>query len=137
MSLDNAIKFAKNVGADKVPFRFQFPVDIKEEFEELSEKYKVSMTDMILGLIKSAIDEDRGLTNVSVVNIINKIEKLEEQYANLLKIHNDTGDDVIECSDGTIINIKADMEKLKFRIKILNNELEKRIKQWTLQFKEK
>jgi hypothetical protein len=29
------------------------------------------------------------------------------------------------------------MEKLKFRIKILNNELEKRIKQWTLQFKEK
>ena len=129
MSLDNAIKFAKNVSADKVPFRFQFPVDIKEEFEELSEKYKVSMTDMILGLIKSAIDEDRGLTNVSVVNIINKIEKLEEQYANLLKIHNDTGDDVIECSDGTIINIKADMEKLKFRIKILNNELEKRIKQ--------
>ena len=44
MSLDNAIKFAKNVGADKVPFRFQFPVDIKEEFEELCEKYKVSMT---------------------------------------------------------------------------------------------
>ena len=129
MSLDNAIKFAKNVSADKVPFRFQFPVDIKEEFEELCEKYKVSMTDMILGLIKSAIDEDRGLTNVSVVNIINKIEKLEEQYANLLKIHNDTGDDVMECSDGTIINIKADMEKLKFRIKILNNELEKRIKQ--------
>ena len=33
MSLDNAIKFAKNVSADKVPFRFQFPVDIKEEFE--------------------------------------------------------------------------------------------------------
>ena len=129
MSLDSAIKFAKNVGADKVPFRFQFPVDIKEDFEELCQKHNVSMTDMILGLIKSAIDEDTGLTNVSVVNIINKIEKLEEQYANLLKIHNDTGDDVIECSDGTIINIKADMEKLKFRIKILNNELEKRINQ--------
>ena len=87
MSLDSAIKFAKNVGADKVPFRFQFPVDIKEDFEELCQKHNVSMTDMILGLIKSAIDEDRGLTNVSVVNIINKIEKLEEQYANLLKIH--------------------------------------------------
>ena len=129
MSLDTAINFAKNIGAEKVPFRFQFPVDTKEEFEELCEKHNVSMTDMILGLIKSAIDEDRGLTNVSVVNIINKIEKLEEQYANLLKIHNDTGDDVIECSDGTIINISADMEKLKFRIKVLNNELEKRIKQ--------
>ena len=36
-----------------------------------------------------------------------------------------------------IAEIKADMEKLKFRIKVLNNELEKRIKQWTLQFKEK
>ena len=86
------------------------------------------MTDMILVLIKSSIDEDRGLTNVSVVNIINKIEKLEEQYANLLKIHNDTGDDVIECADGTIIYVSDDMEKLKFRIKVLNKELQRRTK---------
>ena len=40
----------------------------------------------------------------------------------------------LTTSDGNIIapkiiNISADMEKLKFRIKILNNELEKRIKQ--------
>ena len=126
MSLDNAIKFAKNVGADKVPFRFQFPVDIKEEFEELCEKYKVSMTDMILGLIKSAIDEDRGLTNVSVVNIINKIEKLEKEYINLEQIFNKTGDNELECTDGTIIHVADDMEKLRFRIKVLNKELQRR-----------
>lgn len=129
MSLDSAIKFAKNVGADKVPFRFQFPVDIKEDFEELCKKHNVSMTDMILGLIKSAIDEDRGLTNVSVVNIINKIEKLEKEYINLEQIFNKTGDNELECTDGTIIHVADDMEKLKFRIKVLNNELEKRIKQ--------
>ncbi len=62
MSLDNAIKYAKNISTNKVPFRFQFPVDIKEDFEQLCEKYKVSMTDMILGLIKSSIEEDRDLT---------------------------------------------------------------------------
>ena len=127
MSLDSALKFAKNVGAEKVPFRFQFPVDIKEDFEELCEKHNVSMTDMILGLIKTAVDEDRGLTNVSVVNIINKIEELEKQYANLSKIYNDTGDDIIECNDGTIFYVSDDMEKLRFRIKVLNNELQKRI----------
>ena len=43
------------------------------------------MTDMILGLIKSAIDEDRGLTNVSIVNIINKIEDLEKYRVLTLK----------------------------------------------------
>ena len=126
MSLDSAIKFAKNVGADKVPFRFQFPVDIKEDFEELCKKHNVSMTDMILGLIKSAIDEDRGLTNVSVVNIINKIEKLEKEYINLEQIFNKTGDNELECTDGTIIHVADDMEKLRFRIKVLNNELQKR-----------
>ncbi len=126
MSLDSAIKFAKNVGADKVPFRFQFPVDIKEDFEELCQKHNVSMTDMILGLIKSAIDEDRGLTNVSVVNIINKIEKLEKEYINLEQIFNKTGDNELECTDGTIIHVADDMEKLRFRIKVLNNELQKR-----------
>lgn len=129
MSLENALKFAKNIGAEKVPFRFQFPVDIKEDFEELCEKHNVSMTDMILGLIKSAIDEDRGLTNVSVVNIINKIEKLEKEYINLEQIFNKTGDNELECTDGTIIHVADDMEKLRFRIKVLNNELQKRINQ--------
>ncbi|MFW2568138.1 hypothetical protein [Aliarcobacter butzleri] len=129
MSLENALKFAKNIGAEKVPFRFQFPVDIKEDFEELCEKHNVSMTDMILGLIKSSIDEDRGLTNVSVVNIINKIEKLEKEYINLEQIFNKTGDSILECTDGTIIHVSDDMEKLKFRINVLNNELQKRINQ--------
>ena len=126
MSLDTAINFAKNIGAEKVPFRFQFPVDTKEEFEELCEKHNVSMTDMILGLIKSAIDEDRGLTNVSVVNIINKIEKLEKEYINLEQIFNKTGDNELECTDGTIIHVADDMEKLRFRIKVLNKELQRR-----------
>lgn len=128
MSLDSALKFAKNANAEKVPFRFQFPVDTKEDFEELCEKHNVSMTDMILGLIKSAIDEDRGLTNVSVVNIINKIEELEKEYDNLEQIFNKTGDSVLECTDGTIIHVTDNMEKLRFRIKVLNNELQKRTK---------
>ncbi|TLS99581.1 hypothetical protein [Aliarcobacter cibarius] len=126
MSLEDALKFAKNVGADKVPFRFQFPVDIKEEFEVLCDKHNVSMTDMILGLIKSAIDEDKGLTNVSVVNIINKLEELEKQYASLYKVYEDTGDDIIECTDGSVYHISDNMDKLRFRIKVLNKELERR-----------
>ncbi len=129
MSLDTAINFARNVGADKVPFRFQFPVDTKQEFEELCDKHGVSMTDMILGLIKSAIDEDRGLTNVSVVNIINKIEELEKGYDNLEQIFNKTGDRVLECTDGTIIHVSDDMDKLRFRINVLNKELQRRNKQ--------
>lgn len=128
MSLDTAINFARNVGADKVPFRFQFPVDTKQEFEELCDKHGVSMTDMILGLIKSAIDEDRGLTNVSVVNIINKIEELEKGYDNLEQIFNKTGDRVLECTDGTIIHVSDDMDKLRFRINVLNKELQRRNK---------
>ena len=128
MSLDSALKFAKNASAEKVPFRFQIPVDTKEEFEELCEKHNVSMTDMILGLIKSAIDEDRGLTNVSIVNIINKIEDLEKDYANLNEVYIKTGDSVLECTDGRIIYVEDDMEKLRFRIKVLNKELQRRSK---------
>lgn len=128
MSLDSALKFAKNIGAEKVPFRFQFPIDTKEEFEELCEKHKVSMTDMILGLIKSAIDEDRGLTNVSVVNIINKIEELEKEFNNLNEVYIKTGDRVLECIDGQIIHVEDDMDKLRFRIKVLNKELQRRTK---------
>lgn len=126
MSLESALKFAKNANAEKVPFRFQFPVDIKQEFETLCEKHGVSMTDMLLGLINSALDEDKGLTNVSVVNIINKIEDLEKEYDSLVKLYDKTGDRVIECTNGEIVYVASDMDKLKFRIDVLNNELKRR-----------
>lgn len=128
MSLERALRIAKNAGAEKVPFRFQFPLDTKEEFEELCEKHKVSMTDMILGLVKSAIDEDRGLTNVSVVNIINKIEVLEKEYQSLYEVYQKTGDDILTLTDGTDLYVTDGMEKLKFRIKMLNKELQRRNK---------
>ena len=128
MSLDTAINFAKNIGAEKVPFRFQFPVDTKEEFEELCEKHKVSMTDMILGLIKSAIDEDRGLTNVSIVNIINKIEELEKQLASHRSAFRHTEESVIECTDGSLYYVEKAIAETEFRIYALNKELQKRSK---------
>lgn len=126
MSLESALKFAKNVSAEKVPFRFQFPVDTKQEFEVLCEKNGVSMTDMVLGLINSALDEDKGLTNVSVVNIINKIEELEKSYDNLEDLYEKTGDRVIESTDGKVLYVVENMEKLKFRIHVLNEELKRR-----------
>ena len=54
------------------------------------------------------------------------IEKLEKEYINLEQIFNKTGDNELECTDGTIIHVADDMEKLRFRIKVLNNELQKR-----------
>lgn len=59
MSLDSALKFAKNASVEKVPFRFQFPIDKKDEFEKLCKKHNISMTYLILGLIQSAIDDDK------------------------------------------------------------------------------
>lgn len=59
MSLNNAVKFAKNKKVVKVPFRFQFPVDTKEEFKELCEKYDITMSNMILGLIENSILKDK------------------------------------------------------------------------------
>ena len=60
--------------------------------------------------------------------IINKIEKLEKEYINLEQIFNKTGDSILECTDGTIIHVADDMEKLRFRIKVLNKELQRRSK---------
>lgn len=128
MSLDSALKFAKNASAEKVPFRFQFPLDTKEEFEQLCEKHNVSMTDMILGLIKSAIDEDKGLTNVSVINIINKIEQLEKELDSHIRVFNETQESVINCVDGTDYYVEKEIEDTQFRIKVLNKELERRSK---------
>lgn len=129
MSLDSALKFAKNASAEKVPFRFQFPIDTKEEFEKLCQKHNVSLTDMILGLINSAIDEDNGLTNSSIVNIINKLEELEKEYYYLDELYRKTGDSVLECANGEVVYIEDGMDKIQFKMNVLNKELKRRMEQ--------
>lgn len=47
------------------------------------------MTDIIFGLINSAINEYKDLSNVSVLNIINKIEELDDRLNSRLKIYNE------------------------------------------------
>ena len=126
MSLESALKFAKKTTEEKIGYRFQFPISMKNEFEIICEKNGVSMTDMILGLINSAIDEDKGITNISIINLINKIENLEKEYDSLDEIYQKTGDSILSLSDGRDLYVTDNMDKLKFRIKILNKELEKR-----------
>lgn len=124
MSLESALNFAKNASEDKVPFRFQFPVSTKDEFEKLCNKNNVSMTDMILGLIISSINEDKGITDISTLNIVNKIEKLEISYKSLESVHNKTGEDILETTDGEIHYLITEMESIQLSLKALKRELE-------------
>lgn len=126
MSLEYALNFAKNASEDKVPFRFQFPVSTKDEFEKLCNKNNVSMTDMILGLIISSINEDKGITDISTLNIVNKIEKLETSYKSLESVHKKTGEDILETTDGEIHYLITEMESIQLSLKALKRELETR-----------
>ena len=126
MSLESALNFAKNASEDKVPFRFQFPVSTKEDFEKLCDKNNVSMTDMILGLIVSSINEDKGVTNISILNIVNKIDSLETSYKELDRVHRETGDDILETTDGKIHYLVDEMESIQLSLKALKRELETR-----------
>lgn len=129
MSLKQALSFAKNASEEKVPFRFQFPIQTKKEFEALCDKHGVSMTDMIMGLIQSSIDEDKGITEVATLNIIHKIEDLKEKNKELWRVYNDVGDESIELANGEIINFTYEIDSNALSIDALNAELKKRSKQ--------
>ncbi len=100
MSLKQAINFARNASEEKVPFRFQFPVHTKDEFDCLCEKHNVTMSDMILGLIQSSIDEDKGISEVGTLNIVNKIGDLEKYLKEVNRMFIETNGESIECVDG-------------------------------------
>ena len=109
MSLNNALKFAKNKKVVKVPFRFQFPVDTKEEFKELCEKYDITMSNMILELIKNSIRKDKE-------DIANELITF---LKGLLIGKNGSGITVLE--DGTS---QAVVDRLYVKIKAVFDELE-------------
>lgn len=129
MSLKTALEFAKNASEEKVPFRFQFPVHTKKEFEALCEKYGVSMTDMIMGLIQSSIDEDKGITEIDTLNIVNKIERLQTYLKEAKRMLVETTDGLLEDTNGVQYDFNYEIESTELKIKVLENELKKRSNQ--------
>ena len=128
MSLESALNFAKTANEEKMGYRFQFPISMKNEFESICEKNGVSMTDMILGLISSAIDESKGLSDSTTLSIVNKIEQLEDKYNKLYDFHIQIEEDEITDNNGNTIHIKLDLDSLKIKIDALKLELKKRNK---------
>ncbi|CAA6806048.1 MAG: Unknown protein [uncultured Campylobacterales bacterium] len=126
MSLKNALNYAKKANEEKMGYRFQFPLSMKEEFELLCNKSSVNMTDMILGLIQSAIDEDKGLYDVPTLNIINKLNVLEESFADLHHLHVNQGEQIITLDNGKDIILEDELTSLKLKINALKRELQKR-----------
>ena len=128
MSLENAVNFAKRANEEKMGYRFQFPLSLKEEFETVCQNNGVSMTDMILGLISSAIDESKGLSDITSLCIINKIEVLKEKVGDLIYLRNESNKDVVTTTDGRDVYVSDDIESLNIQIKALERELINRSK---------
>lgn len=126
MSLKNALKFAKSASEEKMGYRFQFPISMKDDFETVCQKNGVSMTDMILGLISSAIEEDKGLSDSTTLSIVNKIDELENEVQGLDELYQKTGDKILQLQDGTNKYIVDEMESAQLKIKALKAELNKR-----------
>ncbi len=55
--IEKAMAYAKNPIEEKVGFSFQIPVSMKKEFERVCKLNNVTMTNMILGLIKATNEE--------------------------------------------------------------------------------
>ena len=123
MSLENAVKFAKRANEEKMGYRFQFPISLKEEFEIVCQENGVSMTDMILGLISSSVDEHKGISNSTTLSIVNKIEDLSLKLDDLHMLHNKVGQDTLMMQDGSELYIVDDMDTLNIQLKALKREL--------------
>ena len=128
MSLENALNFAKTANEEKMGYRFQFPISMKNEFESICEKNGVSMTDMILGLISSAIDESKGLSDSTTLSIVNKIEELEDKLDNDIKLFNKVEEDVITDVNGDDYYLTDNIQAYQLKISALKAELKKRNK---------
>ncbi|MBN2833631.1 MAG: hypothetical protein JXR48_01565 [Candidatus Delongbacteria bacterium] len=55
--IEKAMQYAKNPVEEKIGFSFQIPVSMKQEFERVCKLNGVTMTNMLLGLIKATNEE--------------------------------------------------------------------------------
>jgi len=83
MLLNKALKKAKRTDEEKVGLNIKVPIGLKNEFDEVCKNNGVSMTTMMLALIETVVDEDKGLIQdldaEGLLALNNKIIQLQHE----------------------------------------------------------
>ena len=105
MLLNKALKKAKRTDEEKVGLNIKVPIGLKNEFDEVCKNNGVSMTSMMLALIETVIDEDKGLIQdldaEGLLALNNKIIQLQHEINDMCSWETDpnTGkDNLIPCA---------------------------------------
>lgn len=118
--ISKAMEYAKNPVEEKVGFSFQIPVSMKKEFEQVCKLNDVTMTNMLLGLIKATNDENP--TYIHLTNEQLQIEEmtLEHKIENAQNYLRSISDN--EFNDEELCSMKS---SIYTNIRFYNNQLEK------------
>lgn len=120
--LNKAIELAKGNEEPKVGLSVQVPKSLKDEFENICKENNVSMSSMLLSLIQVAVDEIDEKENV-ILDINKSLLSIISEKEMLQKIYDQTGENELELTDGTVKYLKKDLDSLNHRIKSLEVEL--------------
>ncbi|MCD4757391.1 MAG: hypothetical protein K8R39_03925 [Arcobacteraceae bacterium] len=118
--IEKAMNYAKNPVEEKIGFSFQLPVSMKKEFEQVCKLNDVTMTNMLLGLIKATNDENPTYNNLTKEQLEIEEITLEHKLENTKNHLESIADN--EFEDEELCNIKS---SLYTKIRFLNNQLEK------------
>ena len=118
--LKNAIKKAKGDEEQKIGVSLKMPKSFKEKLQETADNNDVSLNSLIIAMLHTVYEADE-----SNIDKVKELQRLESRYEYLEKVHNNTGDDILETTDGGIYYIKEEMESNKLSQKVIKKELQK------------
>lgn len=120
MDIWNLLADAKGSEDKKVGFNLQIPASLKEEFEQFCKNNNVSMTAMLNTLMKTTLQEVKGLENYAepTLELVEKVQQLQYMI--------DDMNHQLDNNDGEEVSLKRDIESYSLQMNAIENELKRR-----------
>lgn len=110
--IKKAMDYAKNPVDEKIGFSFQVPVSLKKEFERVCKEQNVTMTNLLLGLMKATVQEYPEYSTFSTGELLDIYFAKKYEYTSSLDLANKLSEHEIAPNEAKYNNFFEDIEKL-------------------------
>ena len=121
MSIDKIIRIAKGTEEEKIGMSIKIPMLLKNQLQKISKENSVSVNAIIQAMIEDSLNgNEKNLNNLEVVN---KIESLQNKKSELERVHNEIGEDFLELTNGVVMDMNNEIATVKYMINLLQKGL--------------
>lgn len=114
--IKKAMEYAKNPVDEKIGLSFQVPVSLKKDFERVCKLNNVTMTNLLLGFMKSTVEEYPDYSTFSIGELLDIYLISKHELKDNIYLSNKLSENKIALNEEKYDDLFEEIEKLEKKL---------------------